>query len=464
MQALVYWLIVGFLRLVTRVFFREVEVVGRSHVPSHGPLIFVGNHPNSLVDPVVILSSVPRRVSFAARDGLFSMPHLMPVLWALGAIPIKRRQDQAEGSTKVDNHEAFGALHAVLKRGGAFGIFPEGVSYTESELQPLKTGAARIALSAVREGIDVQLVPVGLSYRQRDHYRGRVLVQFGRSISLKDWLATHASPENPKAEAKALTADIELSLRALTLNAPDFDVLRVLDGVRRLYVPEERDLTLGEEAEVTRRLVDHYQRKGDDPALRAFYDDVASYLALLDAMGLSDWDLRKPISRFAWSLRIARHVGLLLFTLPLALPGLVLHFPLLYGATVAGEMVLDRDDVRATLRMMVGVLGVLGVYVAVFVGLAIYDPSVSGVLYAAFVVVGLALSGLAAIKVLERQYVIRHGLSVLLRMLSLRDQLAALRRERDALQRRLAPLVEAHISSELDRIVSQEELLRSQPG
>lgn len=467
MQALVYWLIVGFLRLVTRVFFREIEVVGRVHVPPRGPIIFVGNHPNSLVDPVVILSSVPRRVSFAARDGLFSMPHLIPILWALGAIPIKRKQDQSEGTTKVDNHEAFSALHAVLKKGGAFGIFPEGVSYTESELQPLKTGAARIALSAVREGIDVQLVPVGLSYRQRDHYRGRVLVQFGRAISLKAWLERRVTDEkarDEKAEAKALTADLDLALRALTLNAPDFDTLRVLDGVRRLYVPEERELSLGEEAEVTRRLVDHYQRKGDDPALRAFYDDVASYQALLDAMGLSDWDLRKPISRFGWSLRIARHVGLMLFTLPLALPGLILHFPLLYGATVAGEMVLDRDDVRATLRMMVGVLGVLGIYVAVFVGLAVYDPSVAGVIYAALVVLGLALSGLAAIRALERQYVIRHGLSVLLRILSLKDQLGALRKERDTLQRRLAPLVQEHISEELERIVSQEELLRSQPG
>jgi len=473
-QALVYWLIVGFLRLVTRVFFRAIEVVGKDHIPPQGPVIFVGNHPNSLVDPVVILSSVPRRVSFAARDGLFSMPHLIPILWALGAIPIKRRQDQ--GEKQVDNHEAFSTLHAVLKRGGAFGIFPEGVSYTESELQPLKTGAARIALSAVREGIDVQLVPVGLSYRQRDHFRGRVLVQFGRSISLKDWLdrrvaasaeepkAEDPKAEDPKAEAKALTADLELALRALTLNAPDFDVLRVLDGVRRLYVPEERELSLSDEAEVTRRLVDHYQRKGDDPALRAFYVDVSSYLALLDAMGLSDWDLRKPISRFGWSLRIARHVGLMLFTLPLALPGLLLHFPLLYGATVAGEMVLDRDDVRATLRMMVGVLSVLGIYLAVFVGLVIYDLSLHGALYAALVVFGLALSGLAAIRVLERQYVIRHGLSVLLRILSLKDQLDALRKERDLLQRRLAPLVEEHISGELDRIVSQEELLRSQPG
>ena len=462
MQAFCYWSIVGFLRLVTRIFFRTVEVVGRDHIPKTGPVVFVGNHPNSLVDPVMILTTARRQVSLAARDGLFKMPHLMPLLWAAGAVPIKRRQDQGEGTAQVDNSEAFAALHRVLAKGGAFGIFPEGVTYTESELQPLKTGAARIALSAVEEGIPVTLVPVGLTYRRRDHFRGRVLVQYGRPLSLPLWAKGHAELD-PKAESKALTADIELALRALTLNAPDFDMLRVLDGVRRLYVPEERELSLGEEAEVTRRIVAHYQEKKDVPEIQSLYTDVASYLALLEAMGLSDWDLRKPITKLGWAFRVMRHVGLLMFTLPLALPGLLLHFPILYGATFAGEMLLSRDDVRATLRMMVATLVVLGSYVLVFCWLAWLDPSIPGLVTAATTVVLLALSGLAAIRVLERQYVIRHGLRVLVHILSLKDQLMALRRERDALQRRLVALAILHVRPDLDRIVSDEELVRSQP-
>lgn len=463
MQALAYWLIVGFLRLVTRIFFRTIEIVGRGHIPPSGPVVFVGNHPNSLVDPVMILTTSPRQVSLAARDGLFKMPHLMPLLWAAGAVPIKRRQDQgAEGTAQVDNSEAFAALHRVLAAGGAFGIFPEGVTYTESELQPLKTGAARIALSAVAENIPVTLVPVGLNYRQRDRFRGRVLVQYGRPIDLTEWAKGHASLD-PKAQAKALTGDIELALRALTLNAPDFDMLRVLDGVRRLYVPEEKELSLAEEAEVTRRITQHYTEKKDLPEIASLYTDIGSYLALLEAMGLSDWDLRKPITRMGWTLRVLRHVGLLLFTLPLALPGLLLHFPVLYGATRAGEMVISRDDVRATLRMMLATLVVLGTYLAIFVVMVIGDPTPSGAARAAITVVLLALSGLAAIRVLERQYVIRHGLRVLTHMLSLKEQLVALRRERDTLQRRLVALAIVHVDPDLERIVSDDELIRSQP-
>ena len=459
MQALIYWTVASFLRLVTRIFFRTVEVVGRDHIPRAGPLIFVGNHPNSLVDPVMILSTAPRMVSLAARDGLFRMPHLMPLLWAMRAVPIKRRQDQASAQGTVDNGEAFAALHRVLASGGAFGIFPEGVTYTDSELQPLKTGAARIALSAVKEGIPVVLVPVGLSYRRRDRFRGRVLIQYGRPVPLAEWAARRGEEATPK----ALTGDIELALRALTINASDFDRLRVLDGVRRLYVPEGRDLGLAEEAEITRRLVEHWERKREVPEVRTLYHDIEGYLGVLEALGLSDWDLRKPIDRLGWALRVTRHATLLFVALPLAIPGLVLHAPVLFFATRAGELLIDRDDVKATYRMMVATTLVLGTYALVAAGLVAGDPSLGGVVRAASVLTFLALSGLAAIHVLERQYVIRHGLAVLTRILALKDQLGALRAERDRLRRRIVELAGIHTDPSLDRIVPQRELVAAQP-
>jgi 1-acyl-sn-glycerol-3-phosphate acyltransferase len=459
-QALIYWSVAAFLRLVTRIFFRTVEVVGLDHIPRAGPLVFVGNHPNSLVDPVMILSTAPRMVSLAARDGLFKMPHLIPLLWAMRAVPIRRRQDQSEGTKSVDNSEAFAALHRVLASGGAFGIFPEGVTYTDSELQPLKTGAARIALSAVAENIPVVLVPVGLSYRRRDRFRGRVLVQYGRPIALTEWVKQHGEAATPK----ALTADIELALRALTINASDFDTLRVLDGVRRLYVPEGRDLGLSEEAEVTRRLVDHWERKRDVAEVRELYRDVEGYLGLLEALGLSDWDLRKPISQLGWALRVARHGVLLFVTLPLAIPGLVLHAPVLFFATRAGELLISRDDVKATYRMMLATGSVLFTYALVAAVIVWGDPSPNGAIRAASVVAFLAVSGFAAIRVLERQYVIRHGLSVLARILALKDQLAALRTERDRLRLRVVELAGIHTEPSLARIVSQEELVASQPA
>ena len=49
-----YRILAWFLRTVTRVFFRQVEVAGLEHVPKTGAVLFAGNHPNSLIDPILI--------------------------------------------------------------------------------------------------------------------------------------------------------------------------------------------------------------------------------------------------------------------------------------------------------------------------------------------------------------------------------------------------------------------------
>ena len=80
----------AFLRLVVSVFFRQLEVVGLEHVPDGGPVIFAGNHPNSLIDPLLIVVSCGRVVRFAAKDVLFRSRFLRPVL--RGRVPLDWRQ------------------------------------------------------------------------------------------------------------------------------------------------------------------------------------------------------------------------------------------------------------------------------------------------------------------------------------------------------------------------------------
>jgi glycerol-3-phosphate O-acyltransferase / dihydroxyacetone phosphate acyltransferase len=61
-------------RLMLRVFFRRVDAVGLENVPDSGPLLMVANHPNGLMDPLLLLSRSPRPVSFMAKEPLFRMP------------------------------------------------------------------------------------------------------------------------------------------------------------------------------------------------------------------------------------------------------------------------------------------------------------------------------------------------------------------------------------------------------
>lgn len=74
----------------------------------------------------------------------------------------------------VDNSAAFAELFAVLENGGCITIFPEGISFHDSHINELRTGAARIVLGiAARTNGRVRpvLVPCGLNYSNPARFR-----------------------------------------------------------------------------------------------------------------------------------------------------------------------------------------------------------------------------------------------------------------------------------------------------
>src|SRR5215218_6582398 len=177
-------LIVALVKIALRIYFRQIEVTGLEHVPLDTPVIFVLNHPNALVDPVFLLCLAPRRVSFLAKAPLFRMPVIGYLVKALDSLPVYRRQDEGQDVTK--NQETFVAARKLLAKGGTIGICPEGISHDKPGLQPIKTGAARIALAAVATGevSNLKIVPAGLYYTSKTSFRSSALLYFGNPITI----------------------------------------------------------------------------------------------------------------------------------------------------------------------------------------------------------------------------------------------------------------------------------------
>jgi len=65
-----------------------VDVVGAERIPRHGPLIVAANHHNALVDAVLLLSTIPRRLVPVAKAPLFGNPLIGPFLRVIGALPL----------------------------------------------------------------------------------------------------------------------------------------------------------------------------------------------------------------------------------------------------------------------------------------------------------------------------------------------------------------------------------------
>ena len=423
------------LRLATRTFFRRLQVVGQEHVPEAGPVIFCGNHPNALLDPILILCSCGRVVRFAAKDTLFRNWLLRPFLAILGVVPVKRREDHA--GTPRSNKMAFERLFEALACGHAIGVFPEGISHDASQLARLKTGAARIAFGFHdrHSGVRVPVVPCGLNYFTPDRFRSSVLVQFGPPLALDD-RRLELYRTDPHEAVRAFTAELETRLRSLTVNADDWETIRVLDGVRRLYQPPR--ISLEERIELARRFNAVYPGVKDEPDVRRLVARVRTYLDRLAAAGLTDRDLRRAMRRRETVARVVRHLILVVVWLPLALLGAVIHVPVGLLLDITGDRLNPDRILRATVKFALGVAALLAAYVAVPIAIGMSAGWGFGI--AAFVV--LPLSGYATLRVAERAVALRQLLRASIRVLRLGNEVEVLSAEREALHVEIARAVD----------------------
>ncbi len=108
-------------RLLLRVFYRRVEVVGLENIPASGPVLLVANHGNALVDPALVVAHSPRMPRFLAKHVLFRHPLVRPLLSSAGAIPVYRRQDGADPRANLDT---FSRCYEELASGGVIALFP----------------------------------------------------------------------------------------------------------------------------------------------------------------------------------------------------------------------------------------------------------------------------------------------------------------------------------------------------
>ena len=154
--------------------FSRWQVEGRENVPPSGPLIIVANH-LSLADPPLLSASIPRRITFMAKEELFHSWGGVFVR-AFGAFPVRRGE--------LDRGAIRQALE-VLEGGRALGMFPEGGRSSNIQLKPASPGTA---LVAARSGAPILPVGIcgseGISGIGIVSRRPRFIVTIGRPFSI----------------------------------------------------------------------------------------------------------------------------------------------------------------------------------------------------------------------------------------------------------------------------------------
>jgi 1-acyl-sn-glycerol-3-phosphate acyltransferase len=441
-QRLIIWLI----RVITNTFFRRIDIANIDNVPTDGPVIFAGNHPNALMDGWLLTAKCGRwPLHFMANAKLWNYPVLAPVLNASGAIPVYSREE-ADG--EVDNENAFARLYDVIESGHCMGIFPEGISHVESQLSKLKTGAARVALAVAARGkVQIKIVPCGLNYIHRHRFRSQVLIEFGEPIVIDDeWIRRHKMDE--RQTVRQLTDHLADALAIVTLNAPDWRTLRIIQTVRRLYKPATASLTPSAYIELNRRFVAGYLRDIHTPELQALSLEVEDYQARLDMLDLKDHHLRQPLTFARASRKVLFRSLKMLALLPLAIPGALLHLPVGWIAATVGERFSYEQDDIATLKVLATILLLPFLYLAIAIVVGINV----GPWWALAAILALSFSFLSSVRLLEAEAGLLLSMLSVLRLARLGSDLDDLRATRARLVDKIRNRVDRTIDADTQRI------------
>lgn len=373
---MLYRVLASWVRVALRWYYRRITATGLERVPRDGPVLLAVNHPNALVDALVVGACLPRRVGFTAKATIFSNPLLARVLRRAGVVPLRRAADEVKAGSDAAgdparNAASFDAVAQALSLGAAVVVFPEGKSHDDPSLAPLRTGLARMAMHASRAfGVrGLRIVPIGLLFERKEQPRSRVLVQVGDPIHVDTLL-------DAGVQVSTLTDIVRDRLAAVTLNfdsPEDAERLQTVGStLATLLEPApavgDDETPLGSTLAVVRRLdrAAAALRRRDDPSLHArataFERRVRAFRADLDARRLDVHDIAISAGAAAGMQFAVRELLLALLVAPIGAWGRLTHFVPIHLARALALRNVESRDQPAMNTLIAGLVLVLAAY------------------------------------------------------------------------------------------------------
>ncbi len=206
---------------------------------------------------------------------------------------------------------------------------PEGSSFVERKIRPLKTGMARIAFSAEKKAnwqLGLTILPFGLTYSEPTKFRGKIWKTMGEPVRVADWREKFEADE--RQTINDLTDFLEKNLQDLTLSTAD-DVDEVFQ--RQLEMVVSNEISETGEARYFQKTKAVWEKNRHDAGIKT---GLAAYFAALTSIkltdrGVSDFLKNKKTAAAAIGLALGAPIavaGAAIWFLPCFLPWLAVRF------------------------------------------------------------------------------------------------------------------------------------------
>lgn len=236
--SLTYAILRPFVQLAHRLFYKEFHVIGRNNIPKDKPVIFAPNHMNGLMDDMIIVNTAPGQTVFVGRADIFKKKLIASFLNFIKIIPIYRIRDGKDSLKK--NKKTFNKIVEILKHNTNICLYPEAGQIGKRSMLTHKKAIPRIVFLAhetLKESLDIQIIPVGITFSHLYKYRSNLVVQYGKPISTQAYCEIF-DKEGVHRATIALREKIRDEISALTVDIPDAEICDVYESAFRLVRKE----------------------------------------------------------------------------------------------------------------------------------------------------------------------------------------------------------------------------------
>ena len=308
-------------RLFLAIFYPNTRITNEQYLDFKNPTIIVSNHPNTLLDPLNTASRIKEHSFFLINASLLKSAIGNWFFTTFYCVPIERPKDR--GGRKMSNADSFAKCDKHLSNGGTLYIAPQGYSQIKRRINEIKTGTARIALSAENSSgwkLDLEILPFGLNYENPRFFRTDLLINTGDPIRVANY--REAYERDPYQTAKSLTHDLQVAMGLLLPNTKD-DEEDIF--VKQLEVIQQTESPLDMVAAFQRSKKMIQQLHGADIG---FYNKIKttteSYRKMLVTQKIDDNAAVKSLS-IKNTLFYLKNIGFFILTFPFFLYGAVNH-------------------------------------------------------------------------------------------------------------------------------------------